>query len=228
MNELNQIKDLLARCTFEERRDIFKHLRSEFRIHPIEDELNVQAEVILEAIHKASDLTLRGIRGVIAEAYFQMTIASAITGWKIIPTSGDPPYDCLLSDGNNQVRIQVKMQRLKEHRPMMANQAYRRLPSDKYVVETQRTRGGVDPTTGLSTRPYRFGDFDLLAVSLHPSTGDWSKFLYTVERWLIPSSERTDCLLKFQPVPLQANSDWTGDLKTAIEWFLSKVNKTID
>jgi hypothetical protein len=202
-------------------------LRSEFRIHPIEAELNVQAEIILEAIHKSSDLTLRGIRGVIAEAFFQINIASRLAAWRLAPINGDPPYDCLLSDGDRQVRIQVKMQRLKEHRPMMAKEAYRYLPADKYVVETQRTRGGTDPNTGLSTRPYHFGEFDILAVSLHPSTGDWYRFLYTVERWLISSPDRPECLLKFQPVATHPNDEWTDNLETSIAWFLSDLRKTI-
>ena len=87
MDELSQIKDLLARCTAEQRREIFHFLRAEFRIHPLEEKLNVQAEVILEAIHKASDLTLRGIRGVIAEAYLQMNIASTLHQWQVVPTT---------------------------------------------------------------------------------------------------------------------------------------------
>lgn len=39
-----------------------------------------------------------------------------------------------------------------------------------YVVETPRTRGGKDLTSGEDTRPYRYGEFDILAVSMHPST----------------------------------------------------------
>ncbi len=197
------------------------------RLHPLEEILNVQAEIILEAIHKASDLTRRGIRGVIAESYFVMNIASSIPPWRVVPFDGDPPYDCLLTDDKRQVRIQIKMQRLKDHIPMMAKEAYRYLPADKYVVETQRTRGGVDQKTGKSTRPYRFGEFDLLAVSLHPSTGDWNKFLYTVEKWLISSPDHPDCLLKFQPVPVIPNDDWTDKLDQAIEWIFSGVSKTI-
>jgi len=42
---------------------------------------------------------------------------------------------------------------------MWASQAYRFLPKDMYVVETQRTRGGSNRLTGGSTRPYRFGEF---------------------------------------------------------------------
>lgn len=227
MSESEQIKALLAQCNREQRQEIFQHLRKEFRIHPIEDELNVQAEVILEAIHKSSDLTLRGIRGVIAQAAFEVNIANRLAGFEVVPIKGDPPYDCLLRDAHSDIRIQVKMQRLKDHRPMMAKEAYRYLPPDKYVVETQRTRGGKDPATGENTRPYKFGEFDILAVSFHPSTNDWSRFIYTVERWLISSPDAPECLLKFQPVPVHPNSDWTDDLQTCITWLRSATNKTI-
>ena len=227
MSEFEQVKKLLATCTKDQRQEIFRLLRKEFPIHPIEAELNAQAEVILEAIHKASDLTLRGIRGVIAQATFEMNIASNLKGFRIVPIGGDPPFDCLMVDDIGDVKIQVKMQRLKDHRPMMADQAYRHLPANKYVVETQRTRGGKDSETGEDTRPYKFGEFDILAVSFHPSTNDWSRFLYTVERWLIPSTEDKTRLSKFQPVPFQPDGDWTDDLRTCIDWFRSSTKKTI-
>ncbi len=177
---VNEIKRLLEACTQAQRREIFAYLRREFPIHSLETKLNTEAEVILEAIDRASDLTLRGIRGVIAEASFKLNVVGSLRGWRIETLEGDFPYDFLLKDSNGDVRIQVKMQRLKDHRPMMANQGYRYLPADMYVVETQRTRGGIDPQTQRQTRPYRFGEFDILAVSMHPSTNDWSKFMYTV------------------------------------------------
>jgi hypothetical protein len=227
MNEFEQIKELLAECSREQRHEIFHLLRKEFSIHPLEAELNTQAEVILEAIHKSGDLTLRGVRGVIAQAAFEVNIANKLAGFEVVPIKGDPPYDCLLRNAQGDVRIQVKMQRLKDRQPMMAKEAYRYLPADKYVVETQRTRGGKDPTTGKDTRPYKFGEFDILAVSFHPSTNDWNKFLYTIERWLISSPDEPECLLKFQPVPVQPNNDWTDDLQTCITWFRSKISRKI-
>lgn len=227
MSELDQVKDLLAKLTFEEKREIFQLLRKDIPIHPLETELNAQAEVILEAIHKSSDLTLRGIRGVIAQAAFEFNVAGKLKNFRVISIKGDPPYDTLLRDQNGDVRIQVKMQRLKEHRPMTAKEAYRYLSDDKYVVETQRTRGGKQVKTGKSTRPYKFGEFDILAVSLHPSTNDWNKFLYTIQRWLIPVHDDPKCLLKFQPVPLLPNQEWTDDLSTCITWFRSKTKKQI-
>jgi hypothetical protein len=224
---LDQIKELLASCSEENRRELFDLLRREFRIHAIETKLNVQAEVILEAISRASDLTLRGIRGIIAEAAFLVNVVEGLDGWKNITSFGDHPYDFLLTDGNDDVRVQVKMQRQKAQQPMMANKGYRFFSPSMYVVETQRTRGGTDLKTGENTRPYKFDDFDILAVSLHPSTNDWSRFLYTVSSWLVPRPENEKLLLKFQPVPNQPDDNWTDDFRTCVSWLRSNQKKCI-
>lgn len=120
-----------------------------------------------------------------------------------------------------------EMQRQKEHRPMMANKASRFLPADCYVVETQRTSGGKDQRTGENTRPYRFGEFDILAVSMHPSTKNWNSFRYTVADWLLPMPTNKKLLLKFQPVSSEPDEDWTDDLLTCIKWLRSGKRKTL-
>jgi hypothetical protein len=227
MNETEEIKALLAKCTQEQKQEVFKLLRPDFRIHPLEEKLNVRAEVILEAIDRASDLTLRGIRGIIAEAFFSQEIVPTLKGWISLPLEGDFPYDFLLEDASDKVRVQVKMQRLKDHRPMMASEGYRRLPRDMYAVETQRTRGGTNPQTREDTRPYRFGEFDILAVSLHPSTNDWSRFMYTVCDWLLPRPEDERLILKFQPVPRTPTETWADNFGTAAGWLRSGVKRRI-
>jgi hypothetical protein len=226
MPRVEDIKTLLAQCTVEERLHIFRFLRQEFNIHPLEDKLHTKAEVILEAFGRANDLTLRGIRGIIAEAAFSIDVVSALKSWKDITPPGDHAYDCLLEDNGGQVKVQVKMQRLRDHRPMNAKEGYRFLPEDMFVVETQRTRGGTD-TKGDKTRPYRFGEFDILAVSLHPSTNNWSDFVYTVGNWLIPDPKQRTCMLKFQPVSATENADWTRDFIQCVTWFRSDQRKQI-
>jgi hypothetical protein len=221
------IKELLAASTPDQRRQVFDLLRAEFPIHPIEIKLNAKAEVILEAIARSSDLTQRGVRGVLAEAYFVTAVIEAHPSWQELPVAGNVAYDFLLRDAIGPVRIQLKMQRLKSHRPMLANEAYRRLPPDHFVVETQRTRGGMDPATGQDTRPYRFGDFDILAVSMHPSTNDWSIFMYTVAEWLLPRPENPELLMKFQPVAKEPSECWTNNFDTCITWFRSGEEKRI-
>ncbi len=39
---------------------------------------------------------------------------------------------------------------------------------------------------GVDTRPYRFGDFNILAVCMEPSYARWDRFHYIPERWLFP------------------------------------------
>ena len=224
MREVEEIKRLLAACTGDQRREIFDHLRQEFQIHPLESKLNVSAEVILEAIDRASDLTQRGIRGIIAELTFQLYVVSALTSWSNESLVEDLPYDFLLQDSTGQVRVQVKMQRRKKQRPMLANKRY---GTDMYVVETQRTRGGTDPQTGADTRPLRFGEFDILAVSMYPSTNEWSAFMYTVSDWLLPRPEDPTLILKLQPVAKAPNEVWTNDFETCVRWLRSGQKRRI-
>lgn len=227
MSEVDDIKALLKLCNQAERREIFDMLRAEFPIHALETKLNIPAEAILEAIDRASDLTLRGVRGVIAEIAFKLNVAHMLKGWISQELQGDFPYDFLLRDRLGDIRVQVKMQRLKSGVPMMASQGYKRLPPNMYVVETQRTRGGKDHKTGEDTRPYKFGEFDVLAVSMHPSTREWSSFMYTVADWLLPRPENKALMLKFQPVAKTPNHAWTDTIETCIAWFRSEQKKTI-
>lgn len=230
--DLKKISALLSQCSRDERHEMLRVLRQEFPIHELERKLNISAEVILEAIDRSSDLTLRGVRGVIAEAAFKeyIVIPMVERGWKDVPVNGNPAYDFLMETPSGlRVKIQVKMQRMKEKQPMRAIEANKKLfgtASEMWVVETQKTRGGKD-SEGEDTRPYRFGEFDIIAVSLHPSTNDWSKFYYTVANWFIPDPADIGKVFKFQPVAMSVNDDWTDRLETCVEWFESGVKKTI-
>lgn len=221
MTPKNQILQLLEECSVDEQREILQHIRKTVPIHAIESKLNTTAEVILEAIDRASDLTLRGIRGIIAEASFLVTVINKLEGWRNIPLAGDYSYDFLIEDSVGQVRIQVKMQRKEKGLPKLSKS------NRKYVVETQRTRGGKDALTGEATRPYRFGEFDILAVSMHPSTNDWDSFMFTVGEWLVPRPTAPTLLEVYQPVSMSPDEDWTDDLLTSIGWFRSGRTKTI-
>ncbi len=64
MSEVEEIRALLAKCSDEQRLEIFQHLRETISIHPFEAAINAKAEVILEALARAPDLTIRGIRGI--------------------------------------------------------------------------------------------------------------------------------------------------------------------
>ncbi len=217
MGTVEEVMQLLGAMTPHERKEIFQSLRSEFPIHRIEEKLNTDAEIILEAIDRASDLTKRGIRGVIAEAAFATDVVALLNGWTDVTPTGNLPYDFALDDGDEPVRVQVKLQRQKSHRPMRSDSAPRwaGLRSGLFVVETQRTRGGKG-RDGASTRPYRFSEFEILAVSLHPSTNDWTRFMYTVASWLIPHPDNPGCIQKYQPVSPTPDRYWTDDFLTCV------------
>lgn len=225
---IQQIEQLLAACTVEQRRAVFRLLRQEFPIHPIEADLNTEAEIILEAFARnKTGLTFRMMRGVIAQAAFEIEVIQNLADWEDITPTGDLSYDFMLAGISGAVKIQVKLQRSKEFRPMYANEAYRRFSKNMYVVETQKTRGGTNLLTGESTRSYRFNEFDILAVAMQPSTLNWGLYMYTVGNWLIPDGRDRSKILKFQPVSMTPNDDWTDDFETCVSWFRSDISKTI-
>jgi hypothetical protein len=157
----DEIIQFLEACSPEERLEVFRYLRKSIPIHAIEAKLNTTAEIILEAIDRSGDITLRGVRGIITEVAFLIEILAKLEGWNVVEIAGEAPYDFLIEDGLGPVNIQVKMQRKQAGAPLLRR--------GKFVAEAQRTRTGVDTVTGQPTRPYRFGEFDILAVSMQPS-----------------------------------------------------------
>lgn len=219
------------------RSGIFKKLLADEVIHEFENRVGARAPVILEAMHRASAFTVRGIEGVIAEAAFALEVLPTLTGWRDRkPVGEDRPFDFDLEgpvtkgasissdDAFTHVRVQVKMQRRESGNPMTAHQAFRRFPEDMWVVETQKSRKGVKG--GASTRPYRFGEFDVLAVSMKATQGKWSNYMYTVADWLLPDAD-PKAILKFQPIPRAPNSDWTDNFLTVVDWLMSGAKKSI-
>jgi len=215
----DEVIQFLESCSPEERLEVFRYPRKSIPIHAIEAKLNTTAEIILEAIDRSKDITLRGVRGIITEVAFLIDVLTKLEGWKVNEIEGEAPYDFLIEDGVGPVNIQVKMQRKQAGKPLIRK--------DKFVVEVQRTRTGADKTTGQPTRPYRFGEFDILAVSMQPSTNEWNNFMYTVGFWLLPRTNTPELIEVMQPIPREANEDWTDDLNTAIGWFRSGTKKTI-
>ena len=222
-NNLEAIRAALAAASQESRKQVFELLREEFPIHALEKQWNVRAEILLEAIARAPDLTMRGIRGIIAEESFNQYVVKPrlSRGWKDETPDGDIPVDFNLVDKAGAVRVQVKMQRLEKKVP----KHWRSLPR-YFVVETQKTRSGKD-SSGKDTRPYRFGEFDVLAVSLHPSTGDWTMFAYTVADWLLPREGDASQIAVFQPVSAASNDEWCNDFDTVVSRFRQKKMRKI-
>lgn len=208
-----------------------------FPIHSLEEEWNIHAEFILEAINRSQDITKRGVRGIIAELAFSTYIIDPIRHiWDEEVLFGDLPYDAKLTNGKNSILIQTKNQRLVKGEPLRPTKtAIKNNPelADWYIAETQKTRSGVKRKKNNSgeldsaeveevkTRPYRFGEFDILSVCMQPSTGNWKDFMFTPSRTLLPKNDDGSIIATFQPVPAKKIYNWTHDILECIEWVLN-------
>jgi hypothetical protein len=206
MSRISQIEAILAKCTPRERSLIVRCIQKLIPKHPFEIRMNAPADIILDALERSSDLIVRGVRGVVGEAVFVREVVPRLKKWKNITTTGDQPYDVALQDRIGPVRIQIKMQRRVRGKPMIRN--------NYAVVEVQRTRTGT--RAGEQTRPYRFGQFDILAVCVEPSTGRWNSFRYIPERCLKPRTTDPSLIDILQPVSIQPDEIWTDDFETAV------------
>lgn len=226
MDPLEEIKRLLPFCSNEGRREIFATLRKEYPIHGLEADWNVTAEVVLEAIDRSSELTQRMFRGVLAEAACKVEVIDKLAGWDDVTPDGNLAFDFKVQQADRNVTIQAKLQRKLKGAPWTADRAPGLVDPNQFVVEVQKTRAG-NKSNGGSTRPYRFGEFDILAVSMEPVGGDWCAFRFTLCRWLIPRAADASLIQVYQPVSLTPNDDWTDSLATCIEWHFNDVQKTI-
>lgn len=241
---LEAIKKLIDECSEEDRKALKLYLR-QLLPHPLESEWDIDADTILSAIDRSSDLTKRGVRGIIAEAVFVNEVIPSIgaSGWQPVEFDGDLPYDALLRKGQREARIQVKLQRLEEGVPKLYYPRHYEKGS-LFVVEVQKTRTGekttktsqpatdavveaVEAVTVKKTRPYHFGDFDILAVNMHPSSRNWKNFRYTVASWLISRVADPNLIEIFQPVAAVPNEVWTDDLVTCLEWFEEGTKRSV-
>jgi len=244
MNESTEtIKKLVAECSADEQRAV-RHYLSVVAPHPLEREWGIDADTILSAIRRSSDLTRRGVRGIIAEAVFENSILPPLvgSGWEVATITGDLSYDVHMKKGERSARIQIKLQRLEKGVPKLYYPKHYEQGS-LYVVEVQKTRSGekttkqtfqgsdatleAADTITVQTRPYRFGDFDILAVNMHPSSGDWKNFRYTVASWLLPRANDTDLIEIFQPVAATPNDVWTESLTTCLDWFEADEKRSV-
>lgn len=213
---LDELLDIVRASTPDQKARLFSELRSSHSIHDLEKQWRIGAEVILEAISRSNDLTKRGVRGVIAETIFALEIVPKLSSWKDVTPAGNHSFDSVLRKKNKDVRVQVKLQRKERGQPKVRKDG-------SFVVEVQRTRGGL--RGGEKTRPYRFTDFDLLAVCMEPSTGDWTSFMYIPVRKLKADVSDKRAIMTFQSVPVHSDSfqgNWTGSLSAALERMTAK------
>lgn len=213
------IRQLLAQCSPEEQAELFHELRTRHAIHEFEAVIGAPAEMILEAVHRAPELTRRMLRGVIADAAFRQFVVRALgkAGWRDVTPVGNFAYDYKLEDSVGEVTVQVKLQRSERGAPVVKPSERFGFGEQVHIVETQKTRTGTDGQDN-QTRPYRYGEFDILAVSMQPSTSAWDRYLYTVGRWLVPG-QREGEMATLQPVAMSPNEFWTVDFATAVQWL---------
>lgn len=234
--DTSKINQFLAECTDDERRLLFKELRAEYQIHELEHAFGAPAEIILEAIHRAPELTRRMLKGVIADAAFAQYVVPLLAthGWKDVTPQGNFSYDYALEDAQGVITVQVKLQRSEAGQPVITTGTKFGLAKDMFMVESQRTRGGnkrvpkgsTAEAKAKKTRPYVYSEFQVLAVALRPSTKDWSSFRYTVANWLLPAANPNE-IGTYQPVAMRPNDDWTDDFATVAKWVRSDTKKTI-
>lgn len=216
---VSEVRDLLARCTPDERSLIFRELRALHSIHPFEEEMNAPAEMILEAVHRAPELTRRMLRGVIADAAFRTFIVKDLVtrGWRDVTPEGNFSFDYRLENDLGAITIQVKLQRSERGHPVEKDGKRYGFDGQVFMTETQRTRTGQDGDA-KQTRPYRYGEFDVLAVSMQPSSQRWDAYMYTLGRWLLPGKAE-DEMHTLQPVTKTPGEFWTDDYEVAARWF---------
>ena len=224
-DELAPLIEKITNLDRAQKQRIFDAIASDVLVHELENHFGISVQIICEAIIRGGDLTQRGIRGIIAETVFSMKVVPWVSSWRDVTPKGDLPYDVLLTNGRREVRIQVKMQRKRDGVPLMRAKE-KRGAKRFYVVEVQRTRSGNKD--GKNTRPYKYDEFDLLAVCMQPSTGDWTKFLFAPAEILLPKPKLGDLPLRggdniietlqcVPPYPGTIDSDWTPSLNDALD-----------
>lgn len=216
---LKAVRELLAQCTPEERAAVFRELRASHAIHPYEASVGAPAEMILEAVHRAPELTRRMLRGVIADAAFRTFVVAALerSGWTDVTPEGNFAYDYSVDDGLGPITIQVKLQRSERGEPVVRDGKRYGFDGEVFMTETQKTRTGTDGAAN-QTRPYRYGEFDVLAVSMQPSTSRWDSYMFTLGRWLLPGKTVGE-MATMQPVAKVAGEFWTPSFQVAANWF---------
>jgi len=244
MNEsLEALKKSIDECSIEERKDLFQFIKARLPLHPLEVEWAIDGNDVLSSLYRATDLSKRGVRGLIAEFVFERDVLPSVkqNGWKLLSIpKGDWPYDSLVERDGKQVSIQIKLQRLEAGQPKRFwESVYKDLIY--YDVEVQKTRTGKKRTPkgstpsdkqqilvdSTDTRPYPFGAFDILAVNMQPATKKWSEFRFTVANWLLERPDSPSLIEIHQPVALIPDEVWTDNLNTCLDWFLKGENKKI-
>ena len=180
--------------------------------HKIEEEFNISANKILDAILYSADIIKRGLKGIIAEQIFYETFLAELPSPWLVVEKDAKAGDFVIQNSKTKkiIRIQIKMQRRAKGEPLLSDTIakLRKLFNNCWVVEVQKTRSGTD-SEGKPTRRYKDSDFDILAVSLYASSGDWTMFRFIETKDLL---SKEGVLEIYQAVPKSENEIWSNDL----------------
>jgi hypothetical protein len=111
---------------------------------------------------------------------------------------------------------------------------------DRYVVQVQKklsrarvVKGGLNAEhreTGESklsqARAYRFEDFDILAVNLHPATRRWTEFRFALSTRLTARKDQPSLIAASQLASLDPVGLWTNDFAVCLDWLLKETAGT--
>lgn len=175
------------------------------RSHPLEHDLNADANDILSAIQKGFRAII-DVKGKLAEYFLAQELAR-------LKTSGVlTEYHWADKDGEPDFVIEYQEHRLKiECKNVRSKELFRSPPS--YKIELQKTRNSKD---GTNTRGYKRNEFDILAVCLFNHTKRWEYLFICTSRLQVRPKERT-FLKIMQPVPFAAATPWHSNLEAVIK-----------
>lgn len=167
--------------------------------HPLEELLNADADDIMAAI-MGGFRAIIDVKGKLAEYFLNQKLEELKKAGEISDFQWND------KDGLPDFTVQV------DQKTIVLECKNVRTPTTKKrdvaKVELQKTRNSKD---GSNTRGYKCTGFDMIAACLFNQIGEW-RFLYSASGDLLTRDDDPDFLKVMQPVPLEAQGVWSGDL----------------
>ncbi|MBZ0270420.1 hypothetical protein K8I61_00165 [bacterium] len=173
--------------------------------HPLELKYGLTAQELLDAIDRRFRLKV-ALEGAVAEVHFERKLrVAAREGWLTSFESHDidDMHDfSVVSLAGKLIRVEVKTIR----------------SGAKKQVELQKTRAAkADP----GSRYYDRSHFDVVAVCIGRSTGDWSQFRYSLVRGLPAHPGHPNKIQVMHKIPDEENTQprWFSRFQDVIDAF---------
>jgi hypothetical protein len=179
--------------------------------HPLEAALNASARDILDAVSSGFRAQV-DVKGKLAELYLFRKLETLQTGGVISDlrwSDKDGEPDFVLCYKTCRLRVQCKNVR-------SGTQRCKGAAIGSFRVELQKTRSGIDPSTGEKTRLYRPDEFDVVAVCLFNQTRVWH-YVYAPANDLARHHKQPDRLEVMHSISQPATPPWHDDLLGVLE-----------